>query len=297
MTTNEVYITISNFKKIVYGMSDIKNLNLQGAVYKKDIYSFSRYEKNGLLAIKELLKDPENYFDKIYKPLEVKSDTYQWVNEYEGQSPAYHKTKDCIRLKSDYTNFKIPDKIQERGRDAVIEFRKWFKEEGLSLLEKGTDIFEMRLQIKYEINAEIETVRETNKGIISFNNYTIEELENTIDEKLREAGRYYNESEKNKTIISKYSTRTFLANPQYSIEDNDTKYSEEEIRTFLLDYDKRFKKPLKEWLIDYYRLKFNPDIKMQGKLLDALNFKPCRCFLTPDDEVLRIMNELLSKTE
>ncbi|TCC99974.1 hypothetical protein [Pedobacter psychroterrae] len=32
-------------------------------------------------------------------------------------------------------------------------------------------------------------------------------------------------------------------------------------------------------LITYYRLKFNPDIKMEGRFLETLGFKPCgHCF-------------------
>ena len=41
--------------------------------------------------------------------------------------------------------------------------------------------------------------------------------------------------------------------------------------------DDTFKQPLKNLLIEYYRLKFNPDIKMDGKFLEALGFKECSC--------------------
>ena len=52
------YITLSNAKSIVY-KTDIKNIDIQKELYKVPIYFFSRYEKNALLAIRELLNNPE----------------------------------------------------------------------------------------------------------------------------------------------------------------------------------------------------------------------------------------------
>ena len=34
--------------------------------------------------------------------------------------------------------------------------------------------------------------------------------------------------------------------------------------------------PLKKALIEYYRIKFNPNIEMNGLILDQLGFKQCR---------------------
>ena len=75
-----VYITNANFKKIIC-TTNIANLNLQGEVYKIPIRFISRYETNQLLAIKELLQDPERFFNEIYVPYKNK-DTFTYV--YEG---------------------------------------------------------------------------------------------------------------------------------------------------------------------------------------------------------------------
>ena len=80
------------------------------------IFFFSTYEENALLAIQELLKDPEKYFNDIYVPYEP-IDTYSYV--YEGKHPAYHKTIDCPRLNAGYKNFVIPNEIKENGVEAV----------------------------------------------------------------------------------------------------------------------------------------------------------------------------------
>ena len=48
------------------------------------------------------------------------------------------------------------------------------------------------------------------------------------------------------------------------------------MRELLAHYDENFKRPLKHYLIEYYRLELNEDIEMKGKILDRLGFQPCR---------------------
>jgi hypothetical protein len=48
-----------------------------------------------------------------------------------------------------------------------------------------------------------------------------------------------------------------------------------EIKEFLKKYDVQFKIPAKDLLIEYFRVKFNPELKFEGKLLEQLVFKLC----------------------
>jgi diaminopimelate epimerase len=54
--TKMAYLTISNAHLIIF-KTDIKSLNLEGSVYKKNIYFFSKFENNSLLAFQELVND------------------------------------------------------------------------------------------------------------------------------------------------------------------------------------------------------------------------------------------------
>ncbi|MBK6964927.1 MAG: hypothetical protein IPH20_13565 [Bacteroidales bacterium] len=60
-----------------------------------------------------------------YTPLKI-VDSKVFV--FEGGKPSYHKFEDCERLSSNFTNYRIPDAIKEKGEEAIIEFRTWFKE-------------------------------------------------------------------------------------------------------------------------------------------------------------------------
>jgi hypothetical protein len=264
------FITLANTKKIIFN-SNTKSLDLKGDIYKIPIYFFNKYEENALLAIQELLKDPEKYFSEIYKPYKP-IDTYSYV--YEGKKPSYHKYRCCPRLQSDYQNFEVPQEIKDKGTDAVQEFRQWF-ETVKHLLDKP-DIFVERLRIKYGIVTNPKAINLENSGLTKRENLTIDELEERIDSLIKEAGLFYYKNKKNTTILNRFSKYTYIASKPDEIYTNDTSYSDVEVKKLLKDYDREFKIPLKRLLIEYYRLKQNPEIKMEGHFLEQLGFLLCK---------------------
>lgn len=266
-----VYITLANSNNIIYN-SDISQLDLDGDIYKIPIYFFSKYEKNSLLAIQELLKDPEKYFDEIYVPIK-REDTYSLISE--AKKPCYHKSPNCERLNADYENYEIPSDIVEQGPIVVKEFRKWFKTVQ-HLIETKPDAFVMHLQARWGIITNPRAISRENSGSSMMDNYSIEDLEEKIDGLIKEAGRFYYHSSKNKTILSKFSKMTYLANSTSKLSSNNTGFSDQEVKNLLRDYNNEYKKPLKNLLIEYYRLKLNPEIQMQGYLLENLGFVECR---------------------
>lgn len=102
------FITSYNAKSILKS-NNIKDLNLKGNVYKKEIYFISKFEKNYLLAAQDFFRNPEYFIKNIYQRIKV-SDNFVYV--YEGKPPAYHKQIDCPRLISNYENYEIPVSIR-----------------------------------------------------------------------------------------------------------------------------------------------------------------------------------------
>lgn len=264
---NNAYVTLSNIKKIVY-KSDLDN-NLNDEVYKIPIYFFSKYEEKSLLAIKELLKDPAKYFSDIYKP-RVVEDTFTYI--YEEGNPAYHKYSCCPILNSNFYNYKIPKEIIEKGDNVVKDFRIWFKNVE-HLLDKP-DIFTLRLFSKWGISSNPKSINFSNSGFIKKENLNLNELESKIDRLIKNAGVFYYKSSKNKTILKRFSKLSFLYKED-EIKKNDTPYTDEEVKGLLKYYDDTFKGPLKKLLIEYYKLKFNPNIEMKDYLFEQLGFVPC----------------------
>lgn len=265
------FITSYNTHKIVT-RNNFKNVNFAGQVYRFKLYMFSKYEENCLLAIQELMKNPENYFKHIYDPIVI-FDSKKYV--YKEHQPAYHTDKDCKRLHSDFTNFELPQEIKERGDLEIERFRKWFMEN--KYLLEDPEQFVFRLEKAFKIKYNPRAINYENSGFDKLKNYSVEELENKIDSLVKEAGRYFYAEEKNTKILKafgKVSGRAFLDIP---LEGNFTGYSEDEVIEFLKEYHKKYKLPIRKLLIEYYRIKFNPDLKFAENYMEVLGFKKCEC--------------------
>lgn len=170
------YLTISNSIQILRKVDGRQFENIGGKIYKKPIYFFSRYEKNILLGIQELWKDPENFIDTYYTPIESK-DNLRYV--FEAGKPAYHHDASCERLNSNFTNFEIPGEIRERGAEEVYKFREWFKK-NMKLMEKP-EIFTMKLFHAFNIRVNPKAIDYDNSGVEEKENLNLKELEEKID--------------------------------------------------------------------------------------------------------------------
>jgi len=277
------YLTKSNSLRIIASIDFKKIGNLNGNVYKKPIYFFSYYEKNNLLGLKELLRDPENFIREFYVPIENK-DKFKYV--FEGGKPAYHSQHNCSRLNSNFKNFEIPEAIREKGKTEVERFRNWFKENQY-LLDKP-DIFVARLFTAFKIQVNPKAIDYDNSGVEVIDNLNLQELEIRINKYISQAGQYFNNADnEKKNIIRRFQKFTFLAYSENEIKNNDTKYSDLAIKKFLKQYDAHFKKPIKELLIEYYRVLHNPDLKFEGNLLEQLGFKSCNSCANLDKPIAR----------
>ena len=264
------YITVSNSKKLLRRIDLKKFEDLQGQVYKNEIYFLSNREKSMLLGIREFLTNPEKFTAEFYNPIEV-NDTLRYV--YEEQQPAYHVDSSCPRLQSSFHNFVIPEEIKTQGHEKILEFRRWFKENSYTL--DKPDVFVMRLNARWGIVTNPQAINYSNTGTEDFSNLSLHDLENKIDNILRDAGKYYRENPEKQQLIKRFGKLTFLAYIQGDIYKNDTGLNDQDLKDFLRFYDETFKHPVRELLIHYYRVLHNPEMTFDGLLLEKLNFRAC----------------------
>ena len=278
-----VYITRANSMKILRKL-DYNNLNIEGNVYSKPIFFLNKREEQALLAYKEFMMNPEKFIEEmIYQEMKKDND---FISNYskailvfdDDIPPCYHKKDDCERLHSDYKNYVIPQAIRNKGIDVIEKFRTWFKA-NLYLLDGKEDIFEMRIYSAFGVRVKIEEIIKDNSGTESLLNSELSKLENQINNLLKEAGKYYYANSKHTKILKQYSKFAFLGTYNEPLYNNNTGYSDEEVKSFLVIYEEKFKRPIKDMLRNYYRVKFNPELEMEGYLLDQLGFRPCsHCF-------------------
>ncbi|WP_395052678.1 hypothetical protein [Flavobacterium sp.] len=285
-----VYITKANAKRILYkaNISDVSKID--DVVFDKEIYFLSSFEKNYLLHMKTLLKNPEQYFIEIYKPV-VNKDTYSLVYE-SPLPPAYHADVNCSRLQSTFKNFEVPHEIKDRVRakaekegkntTEILElekqqveiFRTWFKK-NLHSYNCDMNEFLKQLDIRWNVQRKITEIELGNSGIEAIENMDLEELHREINKIITAAGKFFNNNLDKQQVIRRFQKLTFLTYKPDEIYNNDTELSDAELKQFLKEYDQSFKKPVQQLLIQYYRVKYNTNLTFSGKLLKQLQFVPC----------------------
>jgi len=269
------YITNAKAKSILF-KTELKNLRLSGNVYKKTIHFLSHFEKNQILAFKELIGNTEKFFQEIYKPIELYQDTYTYVYERDGQQPSYHIDKNCRFLNQDYEDFSIPPSIR-KNKDGTLnmakihEFRMWFQT--VEYLYKGDiEAFVFRLNSKFRVTERPESFKKDNSGYQEFVNYSIQDLEAEIDLIIEKEKELYTQSPRHQIILKQFRKYSYLWKKK--IKSNRTGYSIEEVKEVLESYHKTIKLPIMTVLTEYNRSKFNKDLEFEVKILDRLNFKP-----------------------
>lgn len=265
----EAFITNSNAKSIVYNL-DVNTIDVEGEIFRIEFKWFSIYEVKGLLAFKLLFEDPEKFFQQYKKRKAI--DTKQYI--FEGKLPSYHLKPNCERLLSRFHNYKIPDEIKAQGDGKIAEFRLWFAE-NMDSLEKDPAFFLERMRMRFNLSVRPEVVDYENSGVETVENLNLEELDKRISELIENANHFYISDLKNTTILNHFGKFAFIYRTRKSPNPNNSGYSDEEIWKVLQKFDNTYKTPIITLLREYYRIKYNPEIKFEGKLLEQLGFQPC----------------------
>jgi hypothetical protein len=258
--------------------------------YKKSIYFLNKLDKTKLYNYKYFCENPLDNISKVFKPLEF-TDNKHFV--YVGGMPSYHKSQYCERLTNNFTNFKIPEKIIEKGDEAIDEFRAWFKE-NQDVFTRKPEIYQVRLLAKYNIEQGLEQVEYSNSGSVYKENLTIKRIESRIDSILSNAAKYYNEDEKRKTIISKFKKSTYYAFREATVPGIPFGYSDLEVKKILKEYFFLFVKPIIKLLELHFQFTYKSNIEIDESIFEYLKFRKCNhCYSAEYNEKSRINDERL----
>ncbi len=249
-------------------------MELSGVLYRRPIYIFGRIERLRLLAIQQFFRDSETFIDHYYQKAARGGQDPNLV--FPSSTPAYHLSTDCKFLHADYRNIVIPPQIEVRGESVKKKFRIWFRQnEGL--YDNNRELFMVKLSTRFNIRLqELQIIERLNSGTTEVINENMDAIDTQISQMLREAGQFYYASEKNNTILKQYQRYTELGYKEEALHSNRTGYPEDEVKAFLRGYNEQFKKPLKKLLTSYFRVKYNPELRFNGFLMDQLGIKPCK---------------------
>jgi hypothetical protein len=295
----QYYISKSNFVRITTKY-DIQVNKLNDAIYKKAIYFLSKVEINRILSIKQFLENSKNELFKFTGNGFIQ-DSYNYIHE-ESHHAKYHKDCQCKGLKSIYKDLEIPVEIkyklgsEEMDYSRINEFRSWFKQKEISeLYYHDQNKFIDKLQIKFQLSNPPRPVELGNGEIKRVANYSEQEIESKIDDLIKNASSFYNQSEKYRDILVKhnFSKKTyFITSSKYRKEKifiDGTGYTNEEIRKIIAEFYTKIKKPIIDYLIDYWIIKLNPTLNFNENILEQLQFESCKlCCHSKSDSFFEI---------
>lgn len=262
----DVYITAANAKKILAGAdsNELKKIYLDD-LYKMSLWMFSEGERRWLGAARTFFENPDFYVDKFYKPVaksKDKSSDFVFVSKL---PPAYHIDPKCEKLISDYSNYLIPAEIVHKGEKAKDDFRIWFDENRVYLEEPEVFINKMSARFFLKNPPNIEAIKLGNSGVVDKKDLSLGGIENRISEKISEMDKVRCE---HRALIAKFGMKTHL------IEKVDETVEDPKELEILKNWHQA-KMDLKADLRTYFQLRFNPDLKFSGSLLESLGFRKC----------------------
>lgn len=266
------FITKNNARNLEYQVnrSEIEKIMLND-LYKLSLWMLTKKEQQWLGAARIFYENPEFYVNHIYQKVERKNDPNL---VYVAGSPAYHAKQDCEALKQDYINYEIPPEIIGRGDNTVHEFRIWWKSEE-QLLTSNPNRFLEKMSIRWLLHnpPTLQSITADNSGVEVQENPDVSKVELEIDELLKSMEAIRRD---NPDLIKNFGKRTFAV-----IKGTERIESSIE-RKILNDWDNK-KNLLKRKLRLFFQLRFNPDLEINGSVLDSLGFKKCkRCHETED---------------
>lgn len=298
----QYFISKSNFIRITTKYN-IQSDDFNDVVYKKAIYFLSKMETNKILSIKQFLITSEEELVRFTGTGFIE-DSFNFIRE-ESHHAKYHRDSQCKGLRSVYKDLEITVEIKYKpGSDQldyfkILQFRTWFKQKEITeLYNNDKKRFIEKLQLRFQLINPPKPVELGNGDIQKISNYSEGELEKKIDELINMASSFYNQSEMNREILVKnnFSKKTYYVTskkykqePLYIIGKD---YSNEEIRKVLTDFYTVIKKPLIDFLIDYWIVKLNPTLNFNENILEQLDFESCklcshsRCNYTSQRDIL-----------
>jgi len=261
------YITKNTFNRIVKEI-DLKQepppnkSRLEG----RNLTILSKREMQRLAIITEILGSKDIKINRFLLKIKKPVDTFTYVNPE--RVPSYHIDKHCKALVKEYENYLIPSEIRSQGNKSVEKFRKFFIENKEEFLTKKMEFF---YKTKKEFNLsrlpdekDILEIRAPNSGGGEIDNFDLSSLEDDLDNSIREAEDFKNQSNFHRLIINKYGNKI-------SAEKEVDSEKEKEI---LLKW-RDLKMDIKKKYIIFTMVKNNPEIDLSGDFLDALGLNKC----------------------
>lgn len=266
-----VHITNSKLRSIV---SKFDFVNREGeivipelAIEVKIKRLLSQPEISLLSLYQNMLENPAKAFEKFCNVNAFSKENSKLL--FISENSSYHCDKFCSALHSDYMNFELPPEVIQRNDPLEIARVRAFAKENRTLFNENQQRFIYKLQATFGLKEDIKEVSAPNSGAIATENYDLLDVLKSISELLEDSEKFRNQNSEISSIIDRFGYGT---HKRREATDPDNP---------LYTWHHTYKVRLKFLLQTYFRIKFNPDLKFEGRLLDQLGFSACNLCCKP----------------
>lgn len=256
----QVYLTNSSMgalKNRYYESINQVDEHVRMAVYKEDLaWILSTTELKSLYAELLVASGIEQF--RISDTKAKRSDS---GHLFRSNGPLkYHFDSSCSYMKSDYLNFTIPPEIEAKGPDEIEKFRV-FADAHKHLLQGDQEKFLNSLEAQFLLKNRPKRIEYVNSGQSEFSLLTLAEMEQALQEHLRQADDF---QEAHPEVKKKtFAPRRVIDSPLAS--DLDRKWHND------------YKRVLKSMLSQYYRKSHSRS--QSESFLKSLGFESCKACL------------------
>ena len=259
-TKGDCYITMANAKAMYDGIDLQKLGNVDtDQVFSADLSKIlSANEQRWLVAARMLYEDFALFIEHAYSKDRRTSDGLRFARKK--APPAYHLDHRCDNLHSDFEEFLIPVEVDSRGDAEVERFRAWFLKHE-ELLARNPDAFIARAVIEFRLNGpkSMELVIKPNSGVTEVRNVRLDTINAKIGMLLRDAEKLRSEHH---GAIRSYELQWRQREPDEPLIGVEAEWV-------------ALKKSIKQELRTYFQVRFNPELRFEGRLLEQIGFRPC----------------------
>lgn len=266
---DSAYVTRHNFSRIssfyLQPDGDISIDKIFSVIYEKNLSEFlNQKEATRIYLQKQII-------DKNFQSVRVVKKEFTRDYTFSVTPPKFHKDKDCVFLKADFSNYLVPPAIKALGEEKVREFQEFCESHKKEFEGKPDDVFWARVGVKFNIHINPERVDYYNSGIENIEKISIDDLREKINETISTLLWFLESGPKKNTIIA------FRYAP--SIKFALSKIQDEESKNEIMEFFK-LKANLANFLFELYK-------KQSGRnsyilpitLLNACGIQACKgCF-------------------
>lgn len=263
---DSAYVTKHNFRKISWFYlqpnGDISIDKIFSVIYDKDLSAILNQKEATQIYVQKQMMANE------LQAIHIAKKQFSRDFAFSVTPPKYHKDKNCVFIKADFSNYLVPPAIKAMGDDKVREFQEYCETHKKEFAGKPDDVFWVHVGLRFNVQITPERVNYDNSGIENVEKLNVDDLRERINETISNLlGLLESEPRKDAVLNLRYAPNLKAA--LSNIQDENSK---KDVTEFF-----QLKSDLASFLFELYKRRSGHNSYiLPVTLLKACGLEPCK---------------------